>query len=254
MLSRRALVVAERVSAAEGAADGIAAQGKRQTGLLAPPLAEVEELEQAIAGVGELALVNDESSFKLAGDYGGDDLVERNDGGFDLGSEELESEVGGGEGAGDGDAGLLELGDRELAGRDDHGAVALADAAAAGHQGVLVLEVGIGVEADGGDIVESLVDGAVVEGLDVGKGMRELVARDAHLVGGEAVEHKGVVGVGAVGDADLLNGGAGGSHGASILLGGKDDEMRRAYTTARCPGREDLVQSLFSIFAIAEGC
>ena len=105
-----------------------------------------------------------------------------------------------------------------LRGGDDHGAVAFADAAAAGHQGVLVLQVGIGVEGDGGDVVEGLVDGAVVQRLDVGEGVGELVAGDADLVGGQAVEHEGVVGVGAVGDVDLLNCGVGGGH-DSVILG-----------------------------------
>ncbi len=68
------------------------------------------------------------------------------------------------------------------------------------------------MEADRGDVVEGFVDGAVVEGLDVGEGVGEFVAGDAHLVGGKAVKHEGVVGVGAVGDADLLDGGAGGGH------------------------------------------
>jgi hypothetical protein len=49
---------------------------------------------------------------------------------------------------------LLDVGERELARGDDHGAVAFADRAAAGHQGVVVLQVGIGVEGDGGDVVE----------------------------------------------------------------------------------------------------
>ena len=38
----------------------------------------------------------------------------------------------------------------------------------------------------------------------------KLVAGDADFVGGEAVEHEGVVGVGAVGDVDFLNGGGNG--------------------------------------------
>jgi len=199
---------------AEGAADGVATEREREVGLLAPPLAEVEELEQAVIRVGELALMDDEACLVFAGDYGGDDLVEGDHHGFDLRCEELEREVGGGEGAGDGDAGFFKLRHRQLAGGDDHGAVALADAAAAGHQGVVVLQVGVGMEADGGNVVEGLVDGAVVEGLDVGEGMGELVAGDSDLVGGEAVEHEGVVRVGAVGDADLLDGSTCCSHGA----------------------------------------
>src|ERR1700733_14593822 len=156
---------------AEGAADGVAAEGEGKTGLFAPPLAEVEELDEAVVGIGELAFVDDEAGFELSGDDGGYDLVEGNDGGFDFRGEELERKVGRGEGAGDSDAGLLDLRQGELAGGDNHGAVAFADAATAGHQGVVVLEVGVGVEADCGDIVEGLVDGAVIEGLDVGEGV-----------------------------------------------------------------------------------
>jgi hypothetical protein len=199
---------------AKRAANGVAAEGEGKASLLAPPLAEVEEFNEAVVGVGELAFVNDEACFELACDDGGDDLIEGNDGSFDVWGEELEREIGGGKGARDGDAGLLHLRQCELAGGDNHGAVTFADAAAASHQGVVVLQVGVGVEGDGGDVVEGLVDGAVIEGLDIGEGVGELVARDANLVGGEAVEHEGVVGVGAVGDADLLNGGAGGGHDA----------------------------------------
>ena len=89
----------------------------------------------------------------------------------------------------------------ELARRDDHRAVAFAYGAAAGHQGVVLLHVRVGMEGDRGDVVEGLLDGALVQRLDVGEGVGELEAGDAHLVGGEAVEHEGVVGVGAVGDA-----------------------------------------------------
>ena len=203
---------------AEGAADSVAAEREGQAGLLVPPVAEVEELDEAVVGVGELAFVDDEAGVELAGEDGGDDLVEGDGDGLDLGSEELEGEVRRGEGAGDRDAGLPDVVEGELAGGDDHGAVALAHAAAAGHDGVVVLEIGVGVEGDGGDVVEGFVDGAVVEGLDVGEGVGELEAGDAHLVGGETVEHEGVVGVGGMGDADLLYGGACcGDHDSCVL-------------------------------------
>ena len=167
---------------------------------------EVERFDEAVVAVGELAFVDDEAGVELAGDDRGNDLVEGDGDGFDLGGEELEGEIGRGERAGHGDARLLDVGEGELARRDHHGAVALAHRAAAGHQGVVLLQVGIGVEGDGGDVVEGLVDGALVEGLDVGQGVGELEARDAHLVGGQPVEHEGVVGVGAVGDGDFLDG------------------------------------------------
>ena len=209
MLSRSALVVIRMVSSPRDAANGVAAEGQRQAGLLAPPLAEVERFDQAVVAVGELAFVDDEAGVELARDDRGNDLVEGDGDGLDLGGEELEREEGGGQRAGHRDARLLDVGERELARRDHHGAVALAHGAAAGHQGVGLLHVRIGVEGDGGDIVEGLVDGALVERLNVGQGMGELEARNAHFVGGEAVEHKGVVGVGAVGDGDFLDGGSG---------------------------------------------
>ena len=70
---------------------------------------------------------------------------------------------------------------RNLAAGDDHGAVALAHAAAATHQRVVLLHVGIGVKADGGDVVEGLFAGAAVEGLDIAKRMRKAIAGDANL-------------------------------------------------------------------------
>ena len=74
------------------------------------------------------------------------------------------------------------------------------------------------MEADGGDIVELLVDGLMVEGLDVGEGVVEAIAGDADFVGGEAVEHEGVVGVWAMGDADVVDCCCCGGH-AVLLLG-----------------------------------
>ena len=136
---------------------------------------------------------------------------------FDVGSEEPQGEEGCGQRAGNGDAGLLYVREGELGVGHDHGAVSFADAAAAGHQGVVVLEVGVGVEGDGGDIIEGFVDGLVVEGLDVGQYVGELIAGDPDLVGGKAVEHECVVGVGAVGDTDLLICGLRGGHDAVYL-------------------------------------
>src|SRR3974377_268678 len=63
--------VAERVAAGQDqlssqvALDGVSTQGERQTGLVAPPLAHVDNAVQAFFAVGELALVDDESSFVL---------------------------------------------------------------------------------------------------------------------------------------------------------------------------------------------
>ena len=145
-----------------------------------------------------------------------DDLVEGEGDRLHLGAEELEREIGCGERAGNGDARLPDLVRRELARGDHHGAVSLAHRAAAGHQGVGLLHVGIGVEADGRDVVVGVVDGALVKCLDVGERVGELEAGNAHLVGGQAVEHEGVVGVRAVGNLDFLNGCACLCHGLAV--------------------------------------
>ncbi len=100
----------------------------------------------------------------------------------------------------------------------------------AGHDAVVVLQVGVGVKADGGDVKEGFVDGAVVEGFDVGEGVDELEAGDANFVGGEAVEHEGVVGVGAVGDLDLLYCG---THGVAVLQKAGAGETKRKATRER---------------------
>jgi len=202
----------------QGTPNGIAAQGERKLRLLAPPLTKIERLDQAIIAIGELTFVDDESGIELACNDGGDDLVEGNSDGLHVGAEELQGKIGRGESSGDGDACLLDLVVRELARRYHHGAVPLAHRTAACHQGVGLLQVGIGVEADGGDIVKGVVDGALVQRLDVGERVRELEAGNTHLVSGEAIEHEGVVGVRAVGDLDFLDGCACcGCHGLAFL-------------------------------------
>jgi len=55
-----------------------------------PPDTKVENFGEAVTGVGELALMDDEAGVELAGDDGGDDLVKGDGDGFYAGSEELE--------------------------------------------------------------------------------------------------------------------------------------------------------------------
>jgi hypothetical protein len=88
---------------AERAADGVAAQGQHQAGGLAPPDAEIENLVEAAGGVGELALVDDEPGVEVARQNLRDDAIEGDGDGLDLRVEDLEREIGGGEGAGNGD-------------------------------------------------------------------------------------------------------------------------------------------------------
>ena len=144
--------------------------------------------------------MDDEAGVKVAGEDLRDDFVEGDGNGLELWIEDFECEVGGGEGAGDSYFDFAQVFRGDWLAGDDHGAVSLADAAAATHERVALLEVGIGVKADGGDVEEGFVLGAAVQGLDIAEGMSEAIAGHAHLIGGEAIKHEGVIGVGAMGD------------------------------------------------------
>ena len=121
----------------------------------------------------------------------------------------------------------LQVLERQRLAGDDHGAVALAHAAAAAHQRVVLLQVRVGVEADGGYVEEGLALGAEVEGLDVAQRVREPVAGDADLVGGQAIEHKGVIGVGTVGDGDVEHLGRAGGSGFLVAHGEQRSFQRK---------------------------
>ena len=69
----------------------------------------------------------------------------------------------------------------------------------------MLLKVRISVKADGRDIVELLVHSFAVERFDVRERVVEAIARNTHFAGGESVKHERVVGVGAMGDADVVN-------------------------------------------------
>jgi hypothetical protein len=49
--------------------------------------------------------------------------------------------------------------------------------------------------------------------------MRELVTRDPNLVRGQSIKHKSIIGVGTVGNIDLLYGCLCGFHDAKFLYG-----------------------------------
>ena len=137
-------------------------------------------------------------------EHPGNDVVEGHDFGGDVGREQLERQVGGGQRSGHRDGAAADLIEGDVARGDDHRPVTLAHAAAARHQRILVLEIGIGVERDRRDVVEA-VHGFAVQGLDVAKRVSELHPGHANLVGRHAVEHEGVIGVGTMSDGDFAD-------------------------------------------------
>ena len=139
MLSRKALGDDLVGRSAQRAADRIAAQWEHHAGRLAPPDSQIENLLQAAGGIGELALVDDQSGLEFARLNRRDDLVKGNGLGLQFRIEDLERKIGGCHFAGNGNLDAAQIFQRQRPARDDHGAVALAHAAAAAHQRIVLL-------------------------------------------------------------------------------------------------------------------
>ena len=114
---------------------------------------------------------------------------------------ELEGEEGGGELAWDGDGLARQVVEGHGAWGDEDGAVLVAHAGPAAGEGVLIGDIGVGVDGDGGDF-KLAFDGALVEGLDVLEDVLEAVGAGGDFALGQGVEHEGVVGVGGVAEAE----------------------------------------------------
>ena len=184
----------------EAFVNDVAAEGQGKAVVLpTPPDAEVFADLQTFILIRELAFVDDEADVGLAGAHGLEDLVEGHDDVIEvlrgLAEPELECEEGAGHGAGDGDLLAEDFFLRETLLADEHRAVAIAHARAAGEQGILVANVGVGVDADGGD-VEFAAGGALVQGLDILEDMFELKAVGRNEPLRQPVEHEGIIGVG----------------------------------------------------------
>ena len=142
-----------------------------------------------------------------------ENLVERHDDVLKvLAQAHAEGEKRGGQRAGHGDRLAAERIERDGLAGDDHRPVVVAHAGAAGAEDVLVGQVGVGVQADGGQLQLAL-EGPAVERFDIDQLVRELEIAGVDLVVRQGVEHEGVVGIGAVADADERLGGGQGNLG-----------------------------------------
>jgi hypothetical protein len=119
---------------------------------------------------------------------------------------QLQRQEGAGERAGNGDALVFELAGREGFARDDQRAVAIADARAVRQQRIVVGNVGVGVKGDGRHVVFLRRHRNLIERLDVFEDVGEFQLARVEFVGGEAIKHEGVVGIGTVCNFDFAFG------------------------------------------------
>src|SRR5258708_11621706 len=174
---------------AEREPNSIAPQRHGQAGYFLPPLSQVHDPVQTRFVVGQLTFVNDQSRFILTLEYLRDDLVEGYNFRLDAWSKKLQRQIGRGQSAGNSDSFLLDLALGEGPRRNHHGPVAFAYAAAAGHERVLVLNVGIGVEGNCGHIVHAFAR-LLIERFNVAERVRKAQASAPNLVGSNTINHE----------------------------------------------------------------
>src|SRR6185503_2311809 len=121
-------------------------------GLEQPPLAEVDDLLQALALIGELALVDQQARIGAAGENLLADLVERDGAVAEVAETEPQDEERGRELARYQDLDVAQVGGRQLLLRDDDRAVARAHRGAVRQQDVALLHERVRGERDGGDL------------------------------------------------------------------------------------------------------
>src|SRR6478609_5682729 len=118
--------------------------------------------------------MDDEARLVITSHDLGNDLVERYNLGFNPGREKPQREISRRQSSRNSNLFALDFALGKSLGGHNHGAVAIADTAAAGQQGIIILDVGIGVERDGGDVINAVAfPRLLVQGLDVAKRMSE---------------------------------------------------------------------------------
>src|SRR5581483_3324044 len=78
---------------AQAAPNRVAAQRQRKAGDFLPPLAEIDDAVETCLVVRQLSLVNDEASFVFSFEHLRDDLIERDNFGFDAGGKKIQSQI-----------------------------------------------------------------------------------------------------------------------------------------------------------------
>jgi len=171
----------------------------------APPCADVFANLQPFFLVSELAFVNDQADVCFSGLYGVEDLVEGNNDVIDftraLLQPKLQREKRAGHGAGDGDGAPGDFVAGKFLFCDEHRSVAVAHARATGQERVFVAYIGVGMNADRGD-VEFAARGALVEGLDVLEDVFETEVGGWDEIFRQGIEHERIIRIGRMAEGE----------------------------------------------------
>ena len=192
----------EVVDAVDVAARDVDAERQRQPRLEQPPLAEVEHLVQADVGERQLALVDQQAVVGPAGRDLVRDLLERQLAVGKVAEHEPERQECGRHRARHDDLLAAQVVDGRGLAADDDRAVAGADARAVGEQRVVLLHERVGGERDRGDL-EARGARPLVERLDIRQNLLERESARIDEIRRQRPEHEGVIGIGAVADANL---------------------------------------------------
>ena len=191
---------------AQIATGDVGPERQREAGLEQPPLAEVDHLLQALGLVGELTLVDQQPGVGLARLDRVEDLVERDDAVPEVAQDHPQDEERGRHLPGHGDLDLAQLVLRHRLPRDDDRPVARAHARPVREQRVALLHERVRVQRDRRHL-EPALERPLVQRLDVAEHVLELEAARVDAILGQGPEHEGIVGVGAVAEADQHRGG-----------------------------------------------
>ena len=145
--------------------------------------------------------MDDQSDFRDAIFHGGKNLVERHNDVIEFfrrfAEPELQGEKRAGHGSRHGDFFLRNFFARKFLFRHEYRAVTVAHARTAGQERVFVADVGVGVNADSGN-VEFATRGAFVQRLDVLQNVLKTEAVRGNQILRQRVKHEGIVRVGRV--------------------------------------------------------
>src|SRR5215475_979695 len=162
--------------------------------LLVPPLAEVENLVQTFRLVKKLSLVNQQARVTGSVLHRLDDLVEGNDLIREFGVENSQRQKRAGQLSRNRNLQLRNVCRRRRMPRHHDWAVVIANRSAVRQQRILVVNVRVGVKADGGNVVRA-AHRLLVQRLNVFEKMLKVKSARVQLVCRQTIEHERIIGI-----------------------------------------------------------